>query len=73
MYLMYKIIWYLCVEALIQEVVSAFQCVYFLPLLVQSDTAVSKVEEPADGDDGSQEEQKEQEVDKMEEGQGQFL
>lgn len=48
-----------------------FPSVHFLPLLVQSDTADNKVERSADGDeDGSQEEQKEQEVDKMEEGQG---
>lgn len=47
--------------------------VHFLPVLVQSETADDKVERSADGDeDGNQEAQKEQEVDKLEEGQGGF-
>lgn len=51
-----------------------FLSVHFRPLPVQSDTADDKVEKPAEGDeDGNQEEQKEQEVDKLEEGQGGFL
>lgn len=61
-----------CVEAVIQSILSF--CFFFLsvPLLVQSNTADDKVESLTN-EAGNQEAQKEQEGDKLEEGQGEFL